>query len=143
MNAKDKKEALDQLYKDWDEKALSFWHLQYQKYDESEGAKKHVCNNMLNGFMQRMDERLRRHSLGCFGVYGDEPNLELMGLMLWRGAEIPPHMKDHPSFEYWTKKKLDVKKEADRAIILEYLSKKEEDTDKAENRTVRTWNYYK
>ena len=93
----------------WDDKSLSFWLLQYQKYDKSEGSKLHVTNNMLNGFIQRVDDKLRPHSLGVFGVYGDEPELEQIGLMLWRGSEIPAPMKDHPQFEYWTKKKLDVK----------------------------------
>jgi hypothetical protein len=58
---------------------------------------------MLNGFIQRIDEKLRRHSLGSFGVYGEEPDLEQFGLVLWRGAEIPAPMKDHPQFEYFSK----------------------------------------
>jgi elongation factor 1-gamma len=33
-------------------------------------------------------------------VYGDEPNLEIRGAWLWRGAEIPLVMKEHPSFEF-------------------------------------------
>ena len=143
VNSKDKSEALNTLFSQWDDKALSFWHLHYQKYDADETAKKHVCNNMLNGFIQRMDEKIRRHSLGCLGVYGSEPSHELMALMLWRGSEIPPHMIDHPSFEYWTKKKLDIKNEADKKLILEYLTKIEEDTDQVEGRTVRSFNWYK
>jgi hypothetical protein len=30
------------------------------------------------------------------GVFGEEPSLEIMGVMLWRGSEIPEPMKDHP-----------------------------------------------
>lgn len=45
---------------------------------------------MLNGFIQRIDEKLRPHSIGCFGVYGEPGTLEQFGVMLWRGAEIPP-----------------------------------------------------
>ena len=90
-----------------------------------------------------MNEKMRRHSLGCLGVYGDDNKHELIGLMLWRGPEIPPHMDEHPSFEYWTKRKLDIKKADDKKLILEYLTKKTEDKDKVEGRTVRTWNWYK
>ena len=99
MNAKDKKEALEKLWSDecWDDKALSFWKLEYEKASAKEGEKLHVNNNMLNGFIQRMDDKVRKHSLGCFGVYGDEPNLDQKGLMLWRGTEVPGVLKDHPS----------------------------------------------
>jgi hypothetical protein len=51
---------------------------------------------MLNGFIQRIDEKLRRHSLGSFGIYGEEPELEQFGLILWRGEDIPAPMKEHP-----------------------------------------------
>ena len=136
VNAPDKSVALANLCSAdmWDDKALAFWLIQYQKYDKSEGEKTHICNNMLNGFIQRIDEKLRRHSLGCFGVYGDEPELEQFGVMLWRGEDIPEPMKEHPQFEYWSKKKLDVKK--DQALILEYLTTKE---GKVDGRSVQSW----
>ena len=53
VNAPSKKEALAKLCAPdmWDDKALSFWLIQYQKYDKSEGEKVHICNNMLNGFV--------------------------------------------------------------------------------------------
>ena len=75
--------------------------------------------------MQRIDEKMRPHSLGVFGVYGDEPDLEQFGLVLWRGPEIPVPMIEHPQFEYWQKRKLDVTKEEDKQIILEYMTKNE------------------
>ena len=30
------------------------------------------------------------------GVYGEEPSLEIKGVFLWRGTEIPQAMADHP-----------------------------------------------
>ena len=113
VNATSKKEALEKLWgpEMWDDNGLAFWLIQYQKYDKSEGEKLHICNNMLNGFIQRIDEKLRRHSLGVFGVYGDEPELEQFGLLLWRGSDLPEPMKEHPQFEYWSETKLDVKKD--------------------------------
>lgn len=41
--------------------------------------------------------------------------------MLWRGSEVPAILNDHPSIEYWTKKKLDVSSESDRKLIYDYL----------------------
>ena len=43
-----------------------------------------------------MDETLRKHSLGSLGVYGQEPSLEIMGVMMWRGPDIPLPMQEHP-----------------------------------------------
>lgn len=94
----------------WDNNGLSFWLLQYEKFNEKEGKEIHVCNNMLNGFIQRMDDKVRPHSIGCFGIYGNPGTLEQFGIMLWRGSEIPPIMKEHPSIDYWKKTKLDVSK---------------------------------
>ena len=46
-------EALEKLWgKDsWDDNALAFWYLQYEKFSPKEGEKVHVNNNMLNGFI--------------------------------------------------------------------------------------------
>jgi hypothetical protein len=123
-------EALETLWSadKWDDKALSFWLLSYEKFSAKEGEKVHVNNNMLNGFIQRMDDKVRKHSLGAFGVYGDEPNLEQIGVMLWRGSEVPAILDDHPSIEYWKKQKLDVKKPADKKLIHDYLTTSEEGT---------------
>lgn len=43
----------------------------------------------MNGFIQRIDDKLRKHSLGAMGVYGEEPKLEIKGVFIWRGTEIP------------------------------------------------------
>ena len=71
VNSKDKAATLQSLYKKWEPEGLSIWYLQYQKFDASEGTQLHIVNNLLNGFMQRMGEKLRANSLGSFGVYGE------------------------------------------------------------------------
>lgn len=50
----------------------------------------------MNGFMQRIDDKLRKHALGVFGVYGEEPSLEIMGVFMWRGTDVPLPMNEHP-----------------------------------------------
>ena len=75
----------------------------------------------MNGFMQRIDDKLRKHSLGMLGVYGEEPSLEIKGVFICRGKEIPKPMAEHPQFEYYDKKKLDVSKAEDRALAENYL----------------------
>lgn len=54
----------------------------------------------MKGFLQRIDPHFKKHCFAMHGVYGDEPNLEIRGAWLWRGADIPLVLKDHPSFEF-------------------------------------------
>jgi elongation factor 1-gamma len=44
---------------------------------------------MMNGFLQRMDPHFKKHCFAIHGIYGEEPNLEIRGAWIWRGAEIP------------------------------------------------------
>ena len=86
--------------------------------------------------MQRIDDKLRPHSIGTFGVYGEPKELEQIGVIIWRGKDIPPMMMEHPQFEYWKKEKLDVSKPEIQQLVYEYLSTKEE--GKVEGRTVQS-----
>ena len=58
-----------------------------------------MTRNLANGFLQRL-EHFRKYCFGVWGVYGEEPNLEIKGLFMWRGVDIPNEMKEHDSFEY-------------------------------------------
>ena len=80
----------------------------------------------MNGFLQRMDDKLRKHTLGVFGVYGEEPSLDILGVLLFRGVELPLPMVEHPQFEYYQKRKLDIRgSEADKKLVEEFWEKKE------------------
>jgi elongation factor 1-gamma len=50
----------------------------------------------MNGFLQRMNDKIRKHSLGFLGIFGDEPDLDIQGIFLWRGSELPVPMVEHP-----------------------------------------------
>ena len=103
---------------------MSLWYLDYEK-TEGEMEKLHISNNYIEGFIQRMDEKLRKHSFGVFGVYGKEGCYEVRGMVLWRGIEVPQPMNDHSQFEYWKRTKLDPKKVADRKALAEFWKAKE------------------
>ena len=60
-------------------------------------------------------------------MLGEEPNLEIQGVWLFRGKGIPQEMKDHPQFEYHHVKELDVKKEEDRKLITDFWCAKPEE----------------
>lgn len=106
---------------------MSFYFVHYQKY-EGEGKILHQTDNLLNGFLQRMDDKMRKHSLCVLGVYGEEPSLEIMGVFFWRGVDIIEPMQEHPQFEYFNRRKLDIKcSEADRDLIERFWTVKEEE----------------
>lgn len=141
VNAVNKQEALDYLWANWDEKAFSFWYLKYDKLP-SEGKKLFLTNNLMNGFLDRADH-CRKYCLGVHGVYGDEPDLEIRGVWMWKGVELLEPLKEHAQFDVYNYSKLDPKKPEEKALITQYWTKLEEDSDKVEGRTARTLKFFK
>ena len=96
VNHDDKKgAAVDEWYKMLDWEGWSFWHFTYEKFGK-EGQKLHITNNMMAGFLSRA-EHVNKYSFARHGVFGEEPNLEIMGVWLCRGTEIPDGLaKEHP-----------------------------------------------
>lgn len=123
VNHPDKRGAgVDTFYEMLDWEGWSFWRLQYDVY-EGEGAKEHMINNLLTGFLNRA-EHTSKYTFGKMVVCGDEPNLQIHGVWLMRGLELPDGLtKEHPQFEYYFTRKLDPKnKKEDDQLIREYFS---------------------
>jgi len=57
-------------------------------------------------------------------IVGEVPNLDIESVWLFRGKGIPQQMIDHPQFEYYNKKELDINNEADKALIKEFFCAK-------------------
>jgi len=84
----------------------SWWHIKYDKYDD-EGQVQYKFSNLMGGFMQRCDPKMSRWAFGRMLMLGDEPDLEIEGIWMYRGQVIPEIMNDNPQFEYFHTKKLD------------------------------------
>merc|ERR1711988_97325 len=82
-----KGKGVDTFYEMLDWEGWSFWFLHYDKYG-SEGTKLHVTNNLMTGFLSRA-EHTTKYTFGRHCVLGEEPNLEIMGVWLMRGAKEP------------------------------------------------------
>lgn len=141
VNAPNKADAVKFLFDNFDENAFSFWHLTYDKLP-SEGKKLFLTNNLMNGFLDRADA-CRKYSLGVHGVFGDEPELDVKGVWLWRGTDMLEPLKEHQQFEVYKYRKLDLKNAADKKIIEEFWINQEEDKDVVEGKVVRTLKYFK
>jgi len=130
VNHPDKKgAAVDTWYEMLDWEGWAFWFFHYEKY-EGEGIKLHITNNLLTGFMSRA-EHTSKYTFARHGVFGEEPNLEIMGVWLCRGKdEIPDGLvKEHPQFEYYKNRKLNPREnKEDDKLIREFFGGKEEET---------------
>merc|ERR1712225_82587 len=73
----------------------------------------------MNGFLQRCDH-FRKHCFSMTAILGEEPDLDIEQVWMFRGKGVPQEMIDHPQFEYYIKTELDVTKEADRAKIADF-----------------------
>lgn len=74
-------------------------------------------------------------------ILGEEPNLQIQGVWLFRGKGIPQEMKDHPQFEYYKIRELSVDNEDDRKLITDFWSAKVGDT--VNGLTVQESKYHK
>jgi len=139
VNEPDKKKALQFLWDNWDAKAFSFWYLAYDKLP-TECKKIYLTNNLMNGFLDRA-ELCRKHALGVHGVYGEEPDLDIRGVWLWKGTEMLEPLKEHQQFDVYKYTKLDPANPKDKALIEEYWTHLDE--GKVEGRTICTIKLFK
>jgi len=124
VNAPDKHEALKFFFDNFDSQGYSLYWVHYQKY-AGEGTVLFTTNNMKNGFLQRLDH-FRKYAFGVHGVYGEEPNLEIQGVWVWRGVGVPKEISELDSYEYHDWVKLDPTKAEDKKKITEYWTGLEE-----------------
>ena len=120
--------GIDETYKmlDWD--GWSYWFFHYEKFGK-EGQVLFSTNNLVTGFLSRA-EHTSKYTFARHGVFGEEPNLEVMGVWLCRGPkEIPDGLlKEHPQFEYYKTRQLDPRNnEKDNKMVREFFSLKEDD----------------
>lgn len=116
-------EGMDHFFNHYDPEGYCIFFVHYEKY-EGEGVVLYQTSNLMNGFLQRMDEKFRNYTFSMMTILGEEPNLEIQGIWMFRGKTIPQEMIDHPQFEYYKRRELDVKNEADKKIISDFWAGK-------------------
>jgi len=88
LNTKQQKEYLQQTFwSNYDPKGYSIWFIHYNK-DEDQGKIPFKTINLKSNFLQKL-EKFRRYAFSVYGVYGQAPDLEVEGVWMWRGTEIP------------------------------------------------------
>merc|ERR1711865_434954 len=96
----------------------------------------------LTGLLSRA-EHTTKYTFARMAVLGAEPSLDIAGVWLCRGHEIPDGLaKEHPQFEYMKSRRLDPRNnKADDTLVREYFGAVEGDT--IEGRPVATLRWHK
>lgn len=87
LNTKEKAAVLEKFWTIYDNQGYSIWFLHYNRSGEQGKIKFRTCN-LKSNFLQNL-EKFRRYTFAVHGVYGTEPNLEVEGVWMWRGTDIP------------------------------------------------------
>merc|ERR1711990_496043 len=108
--------AVDEFLKMFDKDGWSMWHMHYEMY-KGGGEKMYHTDNLADGFLQRWED-FRKWSFGRMLILGTEEKQEIMGVFMWRGHGVPKECHDHPSFEYYQRRSLDILNNKDDLQLL-------------------------
>jgi len=111
--------AMPWLWKNFDPQGYSIWKCDY-KYN-NECQKVFMTCNLIGGWIQRLD-KLRKYGFGSICIFGEEPNLEVSGIWIFRGPEIPAEMTFTDDCEHYEWKKLDYNDESTKQLIGDYFA---------------------
>ena len=139
LNNKDKEDAMKKFWEIYDPEGYSIWWCEYQNLP-NECKVLFRTSNSKGMFLQKCDQ-LRRYAFAVHGVYGVEDDYKIRGVWMFRGLDIPQEMRDNDLFEYITFRNLDTNKEEDRQLIHDYWTKLDE-TDEVEGRKCADVEYF-
>merc|ERR1719223_2010952 len=133
--------AMEELKKQFDAEGYSIWYTHYEKYG-AEGQVFYKFENLMKGFLQRFDH-FRKHALAKLNMTGAEPDLDIKGVWIFRGLELPQEAKDHPQFEYMQPRKMDINNADDFALMAQHLGAKEGDGETCEGKPIVLSSWHK
>ena len=139
LNNKDKADAMNKFWEEYDPEGYSLWWMEYQNLPE-EGKVLFRTSNSKGMFLQKLDN-FRKYAFAVHGVYGKEGDYKIRGVWMWRGTDIPNEMKEHDNFPYMTIRKLDINKPEDKQLVNDYWTKVNE-TDEVEGRLAADVEYF-
>jgi elongation factor 1-gamma len=91
LNTKEKKKVLDEFWNKFDPEGYSIWFVHYNKSGD-QGKLAFKTKNLRSNFLQKID-KFRKYTFSVHGVYGKEPDLEIEGVWMWRGKDVPEEVK--------------------------------------------------
>jgi len=137
-------EFFKDFWPQFDPQGYSIYFSDYN-YNEENKVYFKTCN-LIGGFLQRCDD-IRRYALGVMVLAGhndeDSPPLEVSGVWIFRGQEVPQGMHDNPDSEYYTFTKLDSKRPEDRQKVETWFLEDDVTSKKSGNLKVLDRRFFK
>jgi len=112
-------EALPWFWENLDTAGYSLWFCDY-KYNE-ECQKVFMTANLIGGWFQRLD-KLRKYGFGTVCIFGEEPKLEVGGVWLFRGLEVPQEMREVDDYDNFSWKKVALEDAVQKALVADYFA---------------------
>lgn len=109
--------AMPWFWEHYEPAGWSLWMSDYKYNDEL--SKMFMTSNLVGGFLQRMD-RLRKYAFGSLLIFGEEPKLQIGGVWLFRGTELPEELWENPDAEHHTWTQIDVNDVAQKKLVEAY-----------------------
>lgn len=126
------------FWSNYDKEGYSLWYMRYDR-TEGENTIDYTTANMLNGFLQRLDANFRKYSFAVLNVVGEKPQYDILGIWLIRGHVLPREVTEHPSFEYYTFRRLDHEDKSSVKLIEDYWC----NSDSVEGRPISSCKVWK
>lgn len=111
--------ALPWFFEHYDPSGYCMYWCTY-KYN-GELSKQFMTNNLIGGFFQRL-EKLHKYAFGTANIYGEEPNLAVHGVWVFRGPAIPADMVDCDDAEHYTWTPVDLSDATQKKRVEDYFA---------------------
>lgn len=117
-NEKDTRKACEWFWNNFDAEGYSLWYSEYKYNDELDLVFK-SCN-LMGGFIQRL-ESFRKYGFGSLLLFGTDGNLEISGVWISRGKDLPEEVTGCPDYTSYNFTRLDHTNADERRKFDDYL----------------------
>eukprot|EP00735_Rhodelphis_limneticus_P009194 TRINITY_DN2601_c1_g1::TRINITY_DN2601_c1_g1_i1::g.19461::m.19461 TRINITY_DN2601_c1_g1::TRINITY_DN2601_c1_g1_i1::g.19461 ORF type:complete len:458 (+),score=223.10,sp/P26641/EF1G_HUMAN/43.08/4e-111,EF1G/PF00647.14/3.3e-40,GST_N/PF02798.15/1.1e-16,GST_N/PF02798.15/8.6e+03,GST_C/PF00043.20/2.8e-12,GST_C/PF00043.20/9.1e+03,GST_N_3/PF13417.1/2.5e-10,GST_N_2/PF13409.1/3.2e-10,GST_C_3/PF14497.1/3.8e-09,GST_C_3/PF14497.1/4.5e+03,GST_C_2/PF13410.1/1.7e-05,DUF1510/PF07423.6/0.011,Ycf1/PF05758.7/0.029,NARP len=117
-NEDTRKSAIPKFWEMYDPEGYSLYFCSY-KYNSELSGPVFLASNQVGGWFQRLDN-LRKYGFGNVLITGAVGALEISGVWLFRGTEVPEEMSVGDDYVLYDWRKLDQTKADDKELIEDY-----------------------
>ena len=139
LNNKNKEEAIERFWEEYDLEDYSLWWIEYQNSPE-EGKILSKASNAKSDFLRKLDN-FRKNCFAVHGVYGREGNYIIRGAWIWRGKDIPKEIEGNDYYDRLNIRNLDPNNKDDVELVSDYWTKLKP-TDKVQGRFAADCSYF-
>ncbi|PRP80070.1 glutathione S-transferase domain-containing protein [Planoprotostelium fungivorum] len=116
-NTDTRKEAIPWFWQNYDPQGFSLWYGEYKYNDELNSTFKTA--NLLGGYIQRLD-KLRKYGFASLVIFGDEPKLEVAGIVLNRGTAQAPELIECDDSEHYNWRQINIEDPKDKELVQDF-----------------------